>query len=141
MIQINEFSTDTSPVFSILTLAYDQRQKSRLSVCLDNGDQAAIILPRSRSLKDGDMLKTSNGELVKVIAAKEEVSVVYSENTLLLMKACYHLANRHTPLQIEEKSVRYQSDHVLDKMIVQLGLSVKTEQSTFEPESGAYSHH
>ncbi len=141
MIQINEFTTDTMPIFTTMTLAYDQRQKSRLKACLDNGDEAAIILPRGSRLKDGDILKTENGSLVRVIAAQEKVSVVYSSDRFLLMKACYHLGNRHTLVQIDTRFLRYQSDHVLDKMMLQLGLEVVAETASFEPEAGAYSHH
>lgn len=141
MIQINEFTTDTSPVFATLTLAYEQRQKTRFKTCLQNGEQVAIVLPRGSRLKNGDMLKTQSGALVQIIAAKEKVSTAYSDNTYLLMKACYHLGNRHTPLQIDKNFVRYQSDHVLDKMLTQLDLKVVTELIEFEPESGAYSQH
>ncbi len=141
MLEINEFTTDTAPIFATLILAYEQRQKSRFKTCLQNGEQVAVILPRGSRLKNGDMLKTESGALVQVIAAKEKVSTVYSDNTYLLMKACYHLGNRHTPLQIDQNFVRYQSDRVLDKMLIQLDLKVVTELAEFEPEGGAYSQH
>jgi urease accessory protein len=51
---------------------------------------------------------------------------------------CYHLGNRHVPLQIAATWVRYQHDHVLDDMVLGLGLEVEVEKAPFEPEAGAY---
>ncbi|MBT6115984.1 MAG: urease accessory protein UreE, partial [Porticoccaceae bacterium] len=39
---------------------------------------------------------------------------------------------------IEPDFLRYQHDHVLDEMVVGLGLSVAVEEAPFEPEAGAY---
>jgi urease accessory protein len=56
----------------------------------------------------------------------------------LLARACYHLGNRHVPLQIESRRLRYLHDHVLDAMVLGLGLSVVVEDAPFDPEPGAY---
>ncbi|HRE55114.1 MAG TPA: urease accessory protein UreE, partial [Candidatus Competibacter sp.] len=39
--------------------------------------------------------------------------------------------------------LRYLHDHVLDRMIEELGLAVSAERAPFEPEAGAYGgdHH
>jgi urease accessory protein len=42
----------------------------------------------------------------------------------MLAKACYHLGNRHVPLQIMPGELRYHHDHVLDDMLRQFGLEV-----------------
>ena len=60
---------------------------------------------------------------------------------MLLAKACYHLGNRHMPLQIEDDFLAYQKDHVLDEMVLNLGLTVTHAMRAFEPESGAYESH
>jgi urease accessory protein len=59
----------------------------------------------------------------------------------LFARACYHLGNRHVPLQVGHGWLRYQNDYVLDDMLRQLGLDVKHEQAPFEPENGAYGEH
>lgn len=56
----------------------------------------------------------------------------------MLAKACYHLGNRHVPLQIMPGELRYHHDHVLDDMLRQFGLTVTFGQLPFEPEAGAY---
>lgn len=78
---------------------------------------------------------------MQVLAAQESVSTVYLNDPLLLARACYHLGNRHVPLQIDSGFIRYQHDHVLDDMVRGLGLEVSIERTTFEPESGAYGRH
>lgn len=124
-----------------LTLAYELRQKARFKTLSDEGDEVGLMLPRGLILRGGDCLKTDDGEVAIIIAAPEEVSVAYANDKLILAKVCYHLGNRHMPLQIEEESLIYQKDHVLDEMVENLGLEIKHEMRAFEPESGAYSNH
>ena len=88
-----------------------------------------------------DLLASVDGTIVVVRAAAEPVSEVRCDDPLLLARACYHLGNRHVPLQIEPGFVRYQHDHVLDEMLQGLGLSVAVCQAPFEPEPGAYGGH
>ncbi|WP_299870887.1 urease accessory protein UreE [uncultured Cocleimonas sp.] len=136
--------TDAIPQTS-LTLGKDQREKSRLKVTLDDGREGGLFFDKGTSFQDGDLIISADGEtLVEIKAAAETVSMVHCDDPLLLAKACYHLGNRHIPLQIDATELRYQHDHVLDEMVRGFGLTVTTEQAPFEPESGAYSgggHH
>jgi urease accessory protein len=123
-----------------MTLPFEKRQKHRFQASLDNGQKVGIMLPRNGMLRDGDLLLAEDGQLIRVCAAKEEVSIVEHDDEFQLMRACYHLGNRHVPLQIGNGWLRYQRDHVLDKMVKHLGLKVRHEILPFEPESGAYHH-
>ena len=76
--------------------------------------------------------------VVVVRAAAEPVSEVCCGDPLLFARACYHLGNRHVPLQIDDGRLRYQHDHVLDDMLRGLGLQVGFAEAPFEPEPGAY---
>ncbi|WP_434360971.1 urease accessory protein UreE [Parasalinivibrio latis] len=124
-----------------LSLTIDQRIKTRQRVKLDDGRDAGLFLPRGYILRDGDLLESEDGVRVGIIAAGEAVSTVYSSDAHLLARACYHLGNRHVPLQITPGWVRYQHDHVLDDMVTRLGLQVTAESAPFEPEAGAYGSH
>lgn len=126
-----------------LTLPFELRQKSRLRASLDSGTEVGLMLPRGTILRGGDLLKAEDGTVVKVQAANETVSTVHVSDARLFARACYHLGNRHVPLQIGEDWLRYQHDHVLDDMLTGLGLQVTCEQAPFEPEAGAYAggHH
>ena len=97
------------------------------------------MLERGSVLRHGELLRAENGLIVEVRAADEEVAVISTADNFLLARACYHLGNRHVPLQIGEGWLRIQRDHELEDMVQSLGLLVKHELASFEPESGAYS--
>ena len=122
-----------------LTLPIDVRVKSRIKVTLNDGREAGLLLPRGLLLRGGDVLSNEDGsEFVQIIAADEGVSVVHCDDPFTLAKACYHLGNRHVPLQIMPGELRYHHDHVLDDMLRQFGLEVTLAHLPFEPEAGAY---
>ena len=141
MLKITEKLTIPSTPSASLTLPFEKRQKSRLRVSLDDNQTVALMLERGSVLRHGELLQADNGLVVEVRAANEEVAVISTENSFLLARACYHLGNRHVPLQIGEGWLRIQRDHVLEEMVQSLGLFVKHECTPFEPESGAYSGH
>lgn len=121
-----------------LTLAFEQRQKSRLHVALDSGEDAFLKLERGPVLRGGSILETDDGQTVLIIAANEPLSVVRSQDRLALTRAAYHLGNRHVPLQIRKGELSYLQDRVLDVMVTSMGFALSHEQGSFEPEAGAY---
>lgn len=143
MLRITERLEHPQPASATLTLPFELRQKSRLRARLGDGEEVALMLERGTVLRGGDVLRAETGRLVQVVAAAEPVSTARGEDALLLARACYHLGNRHVPLQIGPHWVRYLHDHVLDDMVAALGLEVIFEQAPFEPEGGAYGggHH
>ncbi len=141
MLRLIRKITADPTVSRTLTLPFEQRIKSRLRVTLDDGSTAGLFLDRGNTLRDGDCLASDDGLAVRIRAAAETVSVVRCNDPLLFARACYHLGNRHVPLQIGAELLCYQHDHVLDDMLRGLGLEVTVEQAPFEPEPGAYSDH
>jgi urease accessory protein len=138
MLLLMEKYRGAGAVGDTLTLPFEQRQKSRQRVVLDSGQEAGIALPPGTSLYDGDLLRGPGDLLVKVRAASELLSVARTADPLRLARACYHLGNRHVPVQVGPGWVRYGHDHVLDQMLLGLGMEVGCEQLPFEPEPGAY---
>lgn len=124
-----------------LRLPFSERSKSRLRAVLDNGEEAGLFLERGSILRGGDLLLADDGRVIEVQAAPESVSTVHASHPLELARACYHLGNRHVPLQIGAGWVRYQHDHVLDDMLRGFGLEARSEVAPFEPEGGAYVSH
>lgn len=141
LIKVTELLKQPTRAQATLSLPFELRQKSRLKANLDSGEEVGLMLPRGHVLRNGDCLKAENGLIIQLNAALEAVSTVTAPNQLLLQKACYHLGNRHVPLQITENWIRYLQDHVLDEMVDSLGLSIAHEQAPFEPEIGAYHKH
>ncbi|URN98685.1 urease accessory protein UreE [Leclercia adecarboxylata] len=139
MIALTQRLDHPHPVTAQVTLPIDVRVKSRARVVLNDGRDAGLMLPRGLLLRGGDLLASDDGqEVVEVIAAPEPLSVVYCTDPFLLARACYHLGNRHVPLQIMPGELRYHHDHVLDEMLHLLGLEVAFATLPFEPEAGAY---
>ena len=139
MIYLTQRLDHAHRVTASVTLPIDIRVKSRARVTLNDGREAGLMLPRGLLLRGGDLLTTEDRtEVIDVIAAPESVSIVRCAEPFLLAKACYHLGNRHVPLQILPDELRYHHDHVLDAMLRQFSLEVTFAQLPFEPEAGAY---
>lgn len=137
MLELTE-RVDHGDAVATLTLPLEKRIRSRLRVTLDDGAEAGVFLERGQVLHEGDLLASVDGVIVKIRAAAEPVSEVRCDDPLLLARACYHLGNRHMPVQIGACLLRYQHDHVLDDMLRGLGLEPIFVQAPFEPEPGAY---
>lgn len=123
-----------------LVLSFEQRQKARQRATLSSGQEIGIQLQRGTILRGGDYLRSSNGDIIRVVAAPEFVSIATSQDPLKLARAAYHLGNRHVHLEVAAGNLRYLADHVLDHMVRSLGLRLAHDRVPFEPESGAYSH-
>ena len=138
LMHIHQRHTGTKPPEAELHLSFDARQKSRFRATLKDGRDVVVVMPRGQSLKDGELLQAEDGTVVLVRATPEPVSLVRSDDVLLLSRAAYHLGNRHMPVQILPGELRYHHDHVLDDLLHQLGLHPVFAELPFEPESGAY---
>jgi len=123
---------------AILTLAFDDRCKSRLATSLDNGEAVALLMPRGTILAEGDVLVAEDGGLVRVVAAAESVMRVTAKTTAQLIRAAYHLGNRHTPVELGDGYLQLEYDPVLRDMLLGLRVSVSVLDAPFHPEAGAY---
>ena len=121
-----------------LILPFDRRQKSRLRTRLESGAEVGLFLERGSMLRDGDFLQTEDGLFVRVVAAPEQVYLVRCDSPLQLMRAAYHLGNRHVPLEIGDGWLKLRRDAVLRDMLIGLGASVSDAELPFDPEAGAY---
>src|SRR6187402_2578129 len=124
-------------------LDWDVRQKSRFDATDSQGRQLGVFLPRGTLVRGGDVLVTEDGSLVKVIAAKQPVLVITPcadhGAPFDLVRAAYHLGNRHVPIELKPDHLKIEPDHVLAEMLRAMHLVVLETNAPFEPESGAYS--
>ncbi|WP_066341375.1 urease accessory protein UreE [Azohydromonas lata] len=119
-------------------LDWDTRQKSRFEATDSQGRQLGVFLPRGSVVRGGDVLVAEDGSLVLVQAAPQAVLEVRAAEPFALLRAAYHLGNRHVQLELQPELLKLEPDHVLAQMLQQMGLQVSEAQSAFEPESGAY---
>lgn len=125
-------------ISDLLVLAYELRQRGRFRATSQHGLDVGVFLTRGETLQHGDCLFTECGKVIKVVAEEENVITAVTEDWLTFAKACYHLGNRHVPLEIGDRWLRFQPDHVLETMISLLGLTCHHHLAMFNPESGAY---
>lgn len=136
-------SADASTSVSFtLSLTAQERTRTRHRFETPEGQVLYLRLPRGTVLQDGDLLQSEGGDaIVRVMAKPEPVLTVTSPTLVNLLRASYHLGNRHVPLEVTPNYLRLSVDPVLQTMLEQLGVEVKEEVVPFQPESGAYGHH
>ncbi|BFN02838.1 urease accessory protein UreE [Moraxella sp. K23] len=127
-----------------LQLDFDTRQRSRFRATLQNGEAIGIDLPRTGTLKDGDVVQNASGDIIQIFAKPQTLTKVTADNAFELMRGAYHLGNRHVPLMLvqhdNDYALYFEPDYVLADMLVKLGLTVSEVAHAFEPETGAYGH-
>jgi urease accessory protein len=128
------------PAQLTISLTAHERDRSRLYIESENHPPIHLQLPRGTKLYNGDLLQASSGEIAQIIAKPEPVLVVTARNPLDLLKAAYHLGNRHVPLEITPTSLKLAADPVLQHMLEHLGLEIQPTLQPFQPETGAYDH-
>ena len=127
---------------SEVELDWDVRQKSRIAATDSLGREVNVFLPRGSVLRGGDVLVAEDGSLIRVKAAPQPVLVVTHcadhGTPFDLLRAAYHLGNRHVPLELQPDRLLLEPDHVLADMLRAQHLIVTETTSAFEPEGGAY---
>ncbi len=127
---------------STVELDWDIRQKSRFDATDSTGRQLGIFLPRGTVARGGDVLVAHDGSLIKVWAAPQSVLKITAcpdhGTPFDLIRAAYHLGNRHVPIELKPDHLKIEPDHVLADMLRAMHLIVTEVTEPFEPENGAY---
>ena len=121
-------------------LDWDTRRKSRFDADDSQGRRLGVFLRRGTAVRGGDVLVAEDGSLVQVVARPQPVMTVRAEHgsPLALLRAAYHLGNRHVALEVHADRLQLEPDHVLADMLRQMHLEVVEQLAPFEPEGGAY---
>ena len=125
-----------------IELDWEVRQKSRFDATDSGGRTLGVFLPRGTVVRGGDVLVAEDGSLVRVLAAPQavlKITLCTSHGTPYdLIRAAYHLGNRHVPIELKPDHLKIEPDHVLADMLRAMHLMVHAVDEAFEPESGAY---
>jgi urease accessory protein len=123
-------------------LDWDVRQKSRFDATDSAGRHLGVFLPRGTLVRGGDVLVAADGSLVRVIAAPQPVLRITPcpahGSPFDLVRAAYHLGNRHVQIELKSDHLKIEPDHVLADMLRAMHLIVNAAEEGFEPEGGAY---
>jgi len=124
-------------------LGWDVRQKSRFDALDSLGRRLGVFLPRGTLVRGGDILVAEDGSMVRVLAAPQPVLRITACDThgtpFDLIRAAYHLGNRHVAIELKPDHLKIEPDHVLADMLRAMHLTVEEAEEAFEPEGGAYS--
>lgn len=84
-----------------LSLTADERTRSRHRFETQDGQALFLRLPRGTVLRDRDLLQSEYGDtLVRIAAKPEPILTVTAKEPLELLRAAYHLGNRHVAIEI-----------------------------------------
>lgn len=127
---------------AVAELDWDVRQRSRFEAADSTGRRLGVFLPRGSVVRGGDVLVGEDGSLVVVKAAPQPVLVVraFAEHgsAFDLLRAVYHLGNRHVALELQADHLKLEPDPVLAELLRSMHLDVREQRAAFEPEAGAY---
>lgn len=124
-----------------LPLTAEERGRTRYRFDKPGFPSLFIQLSRGSFLRPGDCLGSPTGETITILAADEPLLHVTSGDRLTLLKAAYHLGNRHVPLEVNLDYLRLAPDPVLADMLRGLGVGVTEITAPFFPERGAFHSH
>lgn len=139
MLEVHEMARAGEPT-DRLALTWEARRKSRLRATTASGIEVGLFLPRGTALLDGDLVSATDGTIIRIEAAPEDVSTVVSPDAVLLARVAYHLGNRHVRTQVGPGFVRYRHDRAIDELVRRLGAAVTLDELPFEPERGTGDH-
>ena len=123
----------------VLELTAEERTRLRGLRRSRCGQEFLLQLPRGEALRPGEWLATPDGlARVRVEPAAEPLLLVRADGPLPLLRAAYHLGNRHVALEVRPGELRLLADPVLEGLLRQRGLDVRHGCEPFQPEAGAY---
>tara|TARA_B100001029_G_C14744227_1_gene277138 strand:- start:115 stop:519 length:405 start_codon:yes stop_codon:yes gene_type:complete len=124
----------------VLSLSAKERTQLRAKRLTLDGIDVVLNLPRGGGrLIPGEVLKSENPQIFVIIeAASEDVIRISSVNRLKLLKAAYHLGNRHVEVELHEYEFYLLNDLVIKQMLEKQGFEIENFKKPFSPEIGAY---
>ena len=121
-----------------VTLNYDNRYRRRIVLKTDGGEDFLLDLAKTTELRSGDLIELEDGRFIEVKAASEKLMKATSNEPLLILKAAWHIGNRHLSCEIQMDNLILRFDHVILHMLENLGLTLEVIIQPFNPEGGAY---
>ncbi|MBX2878298.1 MAG: urease accessory protein UreE [Granulosicoccus sp.] len=121
-----------------ITLDETDRHRRRIALRSDNGVEFLLELDQARLLKQGDVLRLSDGRGIKVLAEPEPLYEIRARDPMHLLQLAWHVGNRHLATQVMADHLRIREDPVIRNMLIELGASITPVSCGFDPEGGAY---
>ncbi|TDH38589.1 urease accessory protein UreE [Pseudohoeflea suaedae] len=146
LLKVSEVRASAEGRFATITLDETSRHRRRMRMVTDrlaDGSSVEFLLdlPEARLLKQGEGLVLSDGRVIEVRAAPEQLMEVTANDARHLLVLAWQIGNRHLPAEITATTIRLRRDHVIRTMLEGLGATVAEVTAAFDPEGGAYEAH
>ncbi|HEV7345062.1 MAG TPA: urease accessory protein UreE [Devosia sp.] len=128
-------------VYDTVTLEHSERRLRRKLLRLSGGDEVMLDFPQTLTLAHDSAIELDDGRVAGVVAADELLYEVRGRDTAHLVRLAWHIGNRHTSAQLEDRRILIKRDHVLRTMLEGLGATVGDVVEPFFAEHGAYHSH
>ena len=135
---VEEITNQSLKFDDTISLDFEARFKRKIKLVSDSGYEFFLSLDKASELQVNGTLILKSKKNIRVLAAKEALMRIETENTIELMKAIWHIGNRHLNCDICETSVILREDKVIADMLEKLNCKVSYFQDCFTPLSGAY---
>ena len=122
----------------IIILDYDNRNKRRSVMKTENNQKIILDLKNLKVIDDQSVFVLDDDSYVFVKSKPEKLLQITANNSKKLNQIIWHIGNRHTAAEIENKIFYISYDYVLEDMIIKLGGKVESVKRPFNPEKGAY---
>ena len=120
-------------VVETLTLDHEDRNRRRVALKGDGGQEILLDLDKPTALNDGDAVRLEDGSLVLIKAAAQKLIEIKAENPLRLMRVAWHIGNRHTPAEITADAIYIEHDHVLAEIVRGQGCAMSEVEQNLPP--------
>ncbi|MCF2971935.1 urease accessory protein UreE [Synechococcus sp. Nb3U1] len=125
----------------VVTLTWQDRQRSRQRLVSNWGTEIQLMLPRGTHLQDGDLLYADAQRQIRVKAQAELVLLIQPENVMQMGQVLHQLGNWHRPAQISpEGQVLALADDPLRDWLTHMGIPFQEVSKPFHPNLLAHSH-
>jgi urease accessory protein len=120
-----------------VTLEFEWRQRRRIRLRTDDGEEILLDLAQTIAMADEDGLQLDDGRWLQVRAAPEPIVEVRHADPVQLMRLAWYLGNRHLATEMRQGALRIRPDHVIEYLLARLGASLVKMHVGFQPEPGA----
>ena len=133
-----EIKNNSSHFDDHILLSFEERFRRRVVLKTDKGYEFFLALEKAAELPVGGIFLLQSGKKIKILAANEELMTVCTNSKIDLIKASWHIGNRHLNCDVKDDQIILRRDEVIAKMLIGLGCSISYMNGPFQPLSGAY---
>src|SRR3954451_18526675 len=123
-----------TPVADTLILSHAQRQAQKGFLFGVKGTCVELDFAEPVRLRTDDALVLDNGGLVEIVAEHQALIGARAADLPALARWAWHLGDRHVPVQILERRLRFKPDPGIETLLQSLGAKVTAIDAPFEPE-------